>query len=87
MVLLVVDGRAGMAAGDRDIARRLRRLGKPVRIAVNKTEGLDPETAVPEFFDLGLGTPLAISSPIGRDLWRSSRARWGTSLSIRTRPI
>ena len=62
VVLLVVDGRAGMAAGDRDIARRLRRLGKPVQIAVNKTEGLDPETAVAEFFDLGLGTPLAISS-------------------------
>ncbi|MGH8590058.1 MAG: GTPase, partial [Gammaproteobacteria bacterium] len=55
VVLLVVDGRAGMAAGDRDIARRLRRLGKPVQIAVNKTEGLDPETAVAEFFDLGLG--------------------------------
>ena len=62
VVLLVVDGRAGMAAGDRDIARRLRRLGKSVQIAVNKTEGLDPETAVAEFFDLGLGTPLAISS-------------------------
>jgi small GTP-binding protein len=37
VVLFVVDGRAGMAAGDRDIACCLRRLGKPVRIAVNKT--------------------------------------------------
>ena len=62
VVVFVVDGRAGMAAGDRDIARCLRRLGKPVQIAVNKTEGLDPEAAVAEFFDLGLGTPLAISS-------------------------
>jgi GTP-binding protein len=62
VVLFVVDGRAGMAAGDWDIARCLRRLGKPVQIAVNKTEGLDPEAAVAEFFDLGLGTPLAISS-------------------------
>ena len=62
VVLLVVDGRAGMAAGDREIAVCLRRLGKPVQIAVNKTEGLDPETAVAEFFDLGLGVPLAISS-------------------------
>ena len=80
VVLLVVDGRAGMAAGDRDIARRLRRLGKPVQIAVNKTEGLDPETAVAEFFDLGLGTPLAISSAHREGLVALARERAGARL-------
>ncbi len=61
-VLFVVDGRTGPVPQDMDIAASLRRLGKPVQIAVNKSEGLAPGTAVAEFFDLGLGMPLAVSA-------------------------
>lgn len=64
-VVFVVDGRAGLAPGDRVIAERLRRLRAPVYLAVNKTEGMPPESAVAEFHELGLGEPRAISSAHG----------------------
>ncbi len=43
-VIFMVDGRAGLTSGDRQIAERLRRLRAPVHIAVNKTEGMQPDT-------------------------------------------
>jgi GTPase len=67
-IVFVVDGRAGPSADDREIAQILRRLGKPVTLAVNKTEGQDPGSAAAEFFALGLGDPLAISAAHGEGL-------------------
>ena len=64
-VILVVDGRAGLAPGDRAIVERLRRLKTPVRVAVNKTEGMPADSAVAEFHELGLGAPAAISAAHG----------------------
>lgn len=63
-VVFVVDGRAGLTPGDRAIAERLRRL-KNVHLAVNKTEGMQSDTAVAEFHELGLGEPAAISGAHG----------------------
>jgi len=64
-VILVTDARAGLTPGDRLIAEKLRRLKERVWIAANKAEGLDPETAVAEFHELGLGNPAAISAAHG----------------------
>ena len=66
-VIFVVDGRAGLAAGDRDIADKLRRHPH-VWLAVNKTEGMQPDTAVAEFHELGIGTPAAISAAHGEGI-------------------
>lgn len=65
-VLFLVDGRAGLSAADETIATHLRRCGKPVHLVVNKTDGLDENTAVGDFFRLGLGQPLAIAASHGR---------------------
>jgi GTP-binding protein len=65
VVILIVDARAGLMPGDRVIAERLRRLKEHVWIAVNKSEGMDPETAAAEFHELGLGHPVAISAAHG----------------------
>jgi GTPase len=65
VVILIVDARAGLMPGDRVIAERLRRLKEHVWIAVNKAEGMDPETAAAEFHELGLGHPAAISAAHG----------------------
>ena len=54
-VILIVDAREGVHPVDRVLAADLRRLGKPVWVAVNKAEGHDPATAVAEFHALGLG--------------------------------
>jgi len=63
-VLFVVDGRAGLTGADREIGARLRRKGN-VWLAVNKTEGMRPETATAEFHELGIGAPAAISAAHG----------------------
>jgi GTP-binding protein len=63
--VLLVDARAGLHPGDEQIAAELRRLDKPVWLAVNKSEGLAPALAEAEFFALGLGEPHAISAAHG----------------------
>ena len=67
-LLLVVDARAGRTAADEAVADHLRRLGKPVIVAVNKTDGLDPRTASVEFHALGFVPSLAISAAHGRGI-------------------
>ena len=64
-VIFLVDAREGLAGEDRSIAELLRRTGRPIVLAVNKSEGLDPERAAAEFHELGLGIPLPISSAHG----------------------
>src|SRR5207237_4964904 len=46
--------------------RELRRSGKPVTLALNKTDGLDADIAASDFHALGLGEPLAISASHAR---------------------
>ena len=64
-VLFLVDARAGLTPADRKIADKLRRLRAPVFVAVNKAEGMQSDTAVAEFHELGLGQPAAISGAHG----------------------
>ncbi len=64
-ILFLVDHDEGLATGDEDIARLLRRAGKPIRVVVNKSEGIDAVLATAEFQALGLGEPWAISARRG----------------------
>ena len=68
VVVLLVDAREGPTPGDQDIADELRRMGKPVVLAVNKTDGLDPVAACADFYELGLGEPLPLAAAHGRGL-------------------
>ncbi|HKW80837.1 MAG TPA: ribosome biogenesis GTPase Der [Casimicrobiaceae bacterium] len=67
-VILLADARQGLTGDDATIADVLRRSGRPVLLAVNKSEGLDPERAAAEFHELGLGAPLPISSAHGENI-------------------
>ena len=65
LVIFLVDGRLGMAPQDRVIADFLRKTGRSVILAVNKSEGMTRATVAAEFYELGLGEPYAISSAHG----------------------
>jgi GTP-binding protein len=65
-LVLVVDGRAGLTTEDTAVARLLQKAGKPVVLAINKAEGLDPGVVAAEFHRLGLGKPFAISASHGQ---------------------
>ncbi|HLU61256.1 MAG TPA: ribosome biogenesis GTPase Der [Gammaproteobacteria bacterium] len=64
--IFVLDGRAGLTPDDERIAGELRRAGKPVWLAVNKTEGMMSDVVAAEFFALGFGEPHAVSAAHGQ---------------------
>lgn len=64
-VLFLVDGRQGITHGDEVIANYIRQFDKIVQLVVNKTEGYDHDVAKSDFFHLGLGDPMPISSAHG----------------------
>jgi GTPase len=66
LVLLVIDARAGLAAGDEEIAQILRRSGRPVRVVANKVDDAAHEAGALELHALGLGDPLPVSALHGR---------------------
>ncbi|HEV7164254.1 MAG TPA: ribosome biogenesis GTPase Der [Gammaproteobacteria bacterium] len=63
--VFLVDGRAGLTDADKAVAMQLRRMGKTIYVAVNKTEGMRAELVTAEFHALGLGEPHAIASAHG----------------------
>ncbi len=64
-IIFLVDGRQGLVPADEQIANYLRLFDKPTQVVVNKAEGFDHDVATSDFFQLGLGKPLAISSAHG----------------------
>lgn len=62
IILFVLDIREGLTAVDRDIAELLRKSRTPVMILANKADGRGNDILANEFYELGLGEPLAISA-------------------------
>ncbi|MGY8694881.1 MAG: GTPase, partial [Verrucomicrobiia bacterium] len=67
-VLLVVDGREGLAPLDIEMAQILRRSRKPVCLVVNKVDADDTPIQIDEFSRLGLGAPVLVSAEHGRGI-------------------
>jgi GTPase len=66
LIVLVVDGRAGLIATDIEVAAILRRTHKPLLLVVNKLDHLDHEPHAAEFYALGIEPMLPISAEHGR---------------------
>jgi GTP-binding protein len=66
LIVLVVDGRAGLVATDIEVAAILRRTHKPLLLVVNKLDHLDHEPHAAEFYELGIEPMLPISAEHGR---------------------
>ena len=64
-VAIVLDARAGLRAGDAEVADILRRADLPVVVVANKVDGVSIEPQVAELHALGLGEPLAVSATQG----------------------
>lgn len=62
VILFVCDARSGIVREDADVARILRKSGKPIVLAVNKADSPKQELNVYEFYNLGLGEPFPISA-------------------------
>ncbi len=65
VAVLVVDARAGLRAGDEDLADLLRRDSTPLIIAANKCDGVGDLPLAAEFHRLGLGEPMPVSAAQG----------------------
>ena len=66
VIIFVTDIKSGVTAADEDVAAMLRRSGKPIVLCVNKCDKIgDMPTEFYEFYNLGLGDPIAVSSVHG----------------------
>ncbi len=66
-ILFMVDAKDGLTAADQAIAQRMRREQRAnVTLLVNKVDGTPASVACGEFFELGLGEPVAITATQGR---------------------
>ncbi len=68
VVVFVVDAREGLSAQDHEIARELRRIGKPCVLVANKAEGMHDGARLVDFYELGLGEVHGISAAHGQGI-------------------
>jgi len=64
-IILLVDGRSELAAPDRDLARILLKLGKPLSLAVNKIDSAARESLIHDFYSLGISDMFPVSAEHG----------------------
>ena len=62
VICFFTDARDGLTEDDRDVANMLRKTSKPVLLVVNKVDYLGLNDNLYEFYELGLGDPIGISS-------------------------
>lgn len=66
VIIFVVDITTGMTANDESVASMLLKSGKPVVLCVNKCDSVgEPPAELYEFYNLGLGDPIPVSSVHG----------------------
>ena len=64
-IIFLVDGRAEITGSDRDLSQMLKRLGKPVSLAVNKIDSQVRDGLANEFFGLGIADVFPVSAEHG----------------------
>ena len=62
VILFMVDGKEGLASADREVGEMLMKTGKKVVLAVNKMDKPELPVDFYDFYELGLGEPIPISS-------------------------
>jgi GTP-binding protein len=62
VIVFLVDAKAGLTSGDQEVAEILRRADKPTILVANKADNLNRREDAVEFYALGLGEPIPVSS-------------------------
>ncbi|MBR6667694.1 MAG: ribosome biogenesis GTPase Der [Clostridia bacterium] len=62
VICFFADGRTGLTDDDREVANMLRKTSKPVILAINKVDHISMVDNIYEFYELGIGDPIAISA-------------------------
>ncbi|WP_288529044.1 ribosome biogenesis GTPase Der [uncultured Eubacterium sp.] len=66
VIILVTDLKCGVVASDMEVASMLQKSNKPIVLCVNKCDSIGaPDPEFYEFYNLGLGDPIAVSSVHG----------------------
>ena len=65
VILFVVDGKIGLTSDDKLVASMLHKSKKPIVLAVNKIDNSESKNNIYEFYNLGIGDPIAVSGVHG----------------------
>ena len=65
LIVFVLDGRDGLVSGDEEIAATVRQSGRPVVVAVNKTDNRKAQARLVEFYAMGFDPVIPIASEHG----------------------
>jgi predicted GTPase len=85
VVLFMVDARAGLMPADTAIAKHLRSREKPTFLVANKTDGIDADQAIADFWSLGSGISIrSLRSRSRRDQPAGARP---AAVGRRDRPV
>ncbi len=67
LILFMVDGKDGLTSSDQEVATKLRKSGKKILLVVNKLDNYN-ESELYQYYNLGLGDPIGISSEQARGI-------------------
>jgi GTP-binding protein len=62
VIVFMVDGKDGVTPADNEVANILRKANKPVLLVVNKVDNISQDALKYEFYNLGMGDPIAVSA-------------------------
>lgn len=68
VIIFMTDGKQGLTDSDNEVASMLRKSKKPVVLVVNKIDSMKEAANAFEFYNLGMGEPIAISASQGLSL-------------------
>ncbi|WP_367680594.1 ribosome biogenesis GTPase Der [Candidatus Fukatsuia anoeciicola] len=68
IIFFIVDGRSGLIPADKSIAQHLRSQKKDIYLLVNKIDGIDSNSAIADFYSLGLGEIHSITASHGHGI-------------------
>jgi len=68
LILFLIDGKNDISSNDQILADKIKKIGKPCVLVVNKMDTLDEQDDSYKYYELGLGEPICISSSSGRQV-------------------